>query len=342
MVLCAKVALKEAERSKRYIRERGLLLNGFRHAKGADYLLLPVAKRFKAAFDVSFEERDLESVERKNRLKDRLKGELSVAELEKLKSSFDVVGSIAILEVNEELREKERLLAETILAAYKNIKTVLKKGGGHEGELRLQRMSLLAGEDTRETVTQENGVRLKINVEEVYYSVRSATERKRIASLVKPGERVLVMFSGAAPYCCVIAKNTAASEIVGIELNEKGHELGLENVRLNKLKNVVLIQGDVKEVVPSLVENDVSFDRIVMPLPHTGHDFLDEAFAVAHKGTVIHLYDFEREGEFAKATEKVEASGKRNGREIKVLRTVPSGQHSPRVFRLCVDFELLN
>jgi hypothetical protein len=35
-----------------------------------------------------------------------------------------------------------------------------------------------------------------------------STERKRISELVKPGEKVLVMFSGAAPYVCVIAKKT--------------------------------------------------------------------------------------------------------------------------------------
>jgi tRNA (guanine37-N1)-methyltransferase len=342
MVLCVKAKLTEAEQVKRHCQEHGLLLDGHRYAKGPDYLLFPVAKRFKAPYDLSFEERELEAVAKKNRLKDRLRKHLSPAELERLKSSFDVVGSIAILEVDEKLREKEGLLADTILNTHSNIKTVLKKSGGHEGELRLQRMALLAGEDTRETIVQENGVRLKINVEDVYYSVRSATERKRIASLVRPGERVLVMFSGAAPYCCVIAKNTAAAEVVGIELNEKGHEFGLENVRLNKLKNVVLIQGDVKEVVPALAEKDISFDRIVMPLPHTGHDFLDEAFLVAHEGTVIHLYDFEKEGEFAKAAEKAEAGAKKNGRKIKIIGITPSGQYSPRVFRVCVDFEVLD
>jgi tRNA (guanine37-N1)-methyltransferase len=342
MVLCAKVPLKEAEAAKRYLRGHGLLLDGYRYAKGAGYLLLPVSKRFKSPFDISFEERELVKVEKKNRLKDRLKGELTPEELERLKSSFDVVGSIAILEVDEELSGRERLLAETILATHKNVRTVLKKASGHEGELRLQKMRLLGGEDTRETVVQENGVRLKINVEEVYYSVRSATERKRIASLVRPGERVLVMFSGAAPYCCVIARNTEAAEVVGIERNEKGHELGLKNVRLNKLENVVLVNGDVRDVVPALKENRISFDRIVMPLPHIGQDFLDEAFKVAHKGTIIHLYDFEREGEFGKAGEKAGEGARRNKRTIKVLRIVPSGQHSPRVFRVCVDFEVLD
>jgi tRNA (guanine37-N1)-methyltransferase len=342
MVLCAKVPLQEAEAAKRYLLGHDLLLDGYRYAKGAGYLLLPVSKRFKSPFHISFEERELVKAERKNRLKDRLEGELTPEELERLKSSFDIVGSIAILEVDPELSGRERLLAETILATHKNVRTVLKKASGHEGELRLQKMRLLGGVDTRETIVQENGVRLKINVEEVYYSVRSATERQRIASLVRPGERVLVMFSGAAPYCCVIAKNTKAGEVVGIERNEKGHELGLENVRLNKLENVVLVNGDVRDVVPALKENGVSFDRIVMPLPHTGQDFLGEAFMVARKDTIIHLYDFEKEEEFEKAAEKARAGAERSDRKIKIFGVTPSGQHSPRVFRVCVDFEVLD
>jgi tRNA G37 N-methylase Trm5 len=125
---------------------------------------------------------------------------------------------------------------------------------------------------------------------------------------------------------------------VGIELNERGHELGVENVQLNKLSNVVLVQGDVKTVIPDFVEKGIVFDRIIMPLPHTGNDFLDEAFAVAKKGTVVHLYDFEKEGEFEKGADKAQDAAKRNKKKITILDIVPSGQHSPHTFRVCVDF----
>ncbi len=338
MVLCVKAALKDAETVKAYLLEQGLFLDGYKYGKEDKYIYFPVAQSFESDLTIAFEDRDLEAVPKKEGLKELLADKLSAEELEHLKTSMDQVGSIAIIEVDEELKDKEQLIASTILERNKAITTVLKKQGGHEGELRLQTYDCLAGEDTRETIVVENGVRMKINVETVYYSVRSATERKRIASMIKDGEEVLVMFSGAAPYCCVIAKNTGAREVVGIELNEAGHELGMENLHLNKLKNVVLIQGDVKDVLPKLAQKDIGFDRIIMPLPHTGHDFLDEAFSVAKKGTTIHLYDFEAEGEFEKAADKAKAGAKRNKQEIKILDIVASGQHSPRTFRVCVDF----
>jgi len=341
MVLCVKAELADAEKVKSFLVEHSLFQEGYAYMKDATHIFFPVIEKFDTRLPLTFVEKELEKSLKKGGLKDALRDVLSEEELAVLKTGMDQVGSIAIIEIDPALQTKERLIAEKILKLNRNIATVLKKKGGHEGELRLQRYTFLAGEDTRETIVQENGVRLKINVETVYYSVRSATERKRIAGLVKKGERVLVMFSGAAPYPCVIAKNSNAKEIVGIELNEQGHELGVENCRLNTLHNVILIQGDVKEAVPVLAEKGIVFDRIIMPLPHTGHDFLDEAFMVAKRGTIVHLYDFEQEGEFDKAAEKTEAGAKRNKRLIKVLDITPSGQHSPRLFRVCVDFEVL-
>jgi hypothetical protein len=42
--------------------------------------------------------------------------------------------------------------------------------------------------------------------------------RKNVASFVKKGERVLVMFAGVAPFPIVIAKHSKAKEIYSVEL----------------------------------------------------------------------------------------------------------------------------
>lgn len=323
--------LKHAEKVKKELQELQALVN-YRPVKEEGHIYFPVDKEVP----YTTVEKEFEPKEDKT-LRSILEPQLAEDEKKELITSFDIVGSIAMIEVPEILEKKKHIIGEAILQTNPNISTVLKKVGSHIGELRTQKMEFLAGEDTRETITVENGTRLKINVEEVYYSVRTATERKRISDQVKPGETILVMFSGAAPYPCVLGKNTEASEIIGVELNTKGHELGLENIQLNKLKHVALLQGDVRKVVPKLQRN---FDRIIMPLPHTGHDFLDEAFTVAKKGTTIHLYDFETENEFEKAAEKVKQAAQRNKIEVEIHNIIACGQHSPRTFRVCVDFSI--
>lgn len=339
--LAARAALPEAERVKQWLEAEGLLDHERRYEKEEGYIYFPVRARADTSLPVTFVERELQVVPKKQTLRELLAGRLTNEELERLKTSYDVVGSIAILEVDDELAHRKREIADAVLATQKNVKTVLAKAGGHGGSLRTQTMRHLAGNDTRETVVRENGVRLTVDVERVYYSVRSATERKRIASLVEAGERVLVMFSGAAPYPCVIAKRSDATEVVGIELNERGHELGVENVRANKLENVTLIHGDVRDVVPALKERGIMFDRIVMPLPHTGEDFLDEAFMVAKEGAVIHLYDFEHEEQLDEAAEKARRGAERNTRRVTILGVTACGQHSPRVYRVCCDFRIV-
>lgn len=220
--------------------------------------------------------------QQKGTLRARLQSELTQKELAKAKTAYDLIGNIAILEIPPELEKKERLIAKTLLESNKNIKTVVKKAGIHEGIFRTQKMKNLAGEKTTETIHKENNVQLKLDIEKVYFSPRLATERKRIMEQVKPAEEILIMFSGCAPYPCVISKNTKARTVFGIEINPFGHAYGLENVKLNKLYNVVLIGEDVRLAVPNIYRTiiglKISLDHLQMmkrlkhhPLVHEFH-----------------------------------------------------------------------
>ena len=270
--------------------------------------------------------------------KDEVDKILSPEEKRLFKRAFDVVGDIAILEIDEELRHKEKEIAEALLRSQKNISAVVRKDGAHEGRFRLQRLKHLAGEKKKETMHKENNVRLLLNPEKVYFSARLATERKRIAELVEEGEHVLVMFSGCGPYLVVIAKNTPAKEVIGIEENPAAHEYAEENVKLNKLSNITLYQGDVRKVISSWLERPqgkkTAFDRILMPLPKSAEEFLDTALAVAKKGTIIHMYDFLHEDDFHLAEEKV----RKLCPKAKILGLTRCGQQSARTYRVCIDF----
>jgi tRNA (guanine37-N1)-methyltransferase len=346
-VTCIKVPLKDAEVVKHFLIDSDIIDRNFRFRKDSVGISFPVVsslaaakvkKKFPSVAIIDVKKNDLEKSSKKGTLKDAVSGDLSKSELECLRRAYDVVGSIAILEIPPELESKQDILADTILRMHKNIRTVLKKSGAHGGEFRTRPLSFLAGVDTKETVHVESSVRLKLDVEKVYYSVRMGTERLRIAKLVKQGESVLAMFSGCGPYPLVLAKKSKAKHITGIELNPVGHRYALENLKLNKVKNVDFLEGDVLDVVKRL---HMKFDRIVMPLPKSAEDFLDAALSVSKRGTVVHFYDFLREDEFDKAIGKIDSACKRNSVSYRVLRTVKCGQHAPRTFRICVDFVLV-
>lgn len=219
----------------------------------------------------------------------------------------------------------------------KNIKVVCKKEGFHKGVFRRQELRVVAGERRKTTEYKENNVRIRLHVQDVYFSSRLSTERKRIADLVNPNEEVLVMFSGCAPYVVVIAKNTKAKEVYGIEINPVAHKFGLENVKLNKLNNVKLFLGDVRLVGLTLHKK---FDRILMPLPMGGENFLDVAISLIKPKGVIHYYDFKDESAFHISEEKVKSECARAGKKCKILNIQKRGQVGKRNYRICVDFKV--
>lgn len=335
-----KVPKKKAEKVKTKIIQFGVYDRYYFPDSDRKYVYFPVTSKLKSllATDVSFVNRALKKSHIRITLKDALKSVLSLDELNHLKTSFDTLGDMAILEISPELKNKEKLIAETLLRINPSLNSVARKVGIHEGVYRLQKIRILAGRKTKEVTYKENNVILKFNPEKVYFSPRLSAERKRIYKLVKPGEDILVMFSGCAPYPLVISKNTSAKRIVGVEINPDAHKYALLNIKLNKAKNVEVYNGDVLKIVPSL---NVRFDRILMPLPKTAEDFLPLALSVAKKGAVIHFYDFLEDSSFDDAEGKVKKACAKKRLKYKPVHLIKCGQHAPHVFRICFDFQIL-
>ena len=275
----------------------------------------------------------------KRNLKFYLKDKLSKKDLELVPTSFDVVGDILIFsEFPKELIKNEDLIGKIILEKYHHIKTILKKTKKYSGKFRIPKLKAIAGENRKETTHKENSILLKLDVEKVYFSPRMGNERKRVTSLVKPSESILIMFSGSGAYPLVIARNSKCKKVYGIEINPVAHKYALENLKLNKLENKInLFFGDVKKTMPKL---NKKFNRIAMPLPKGGEHFLGLALKHIKSKGIIHFYDFLHEDEFYKAQEKVEKSCGRLKKKCRILRTIKCGQYSPGFYRVCVDFKV--
>ena len=256
--------------------------------------------------------------------------------------SFDIIGNkgkaVAIVEISKGENEKE--IAEEIMKKHKNVKSVLKKVSERKGELRLREYELIAGDENTEVVHKEYGYYLKLDPQKVYFSPREAKERQRIAEQVRPGEKVLVMFSGVAPIAIAIAKKQPEVErIYCIELNKDAHEYAKENVRRNKLSHkIFLIFGDVEQEAKKL---NLKFDRIVMPLPFGAKNFLDIAFDCLKENGIIHFYSVGDEKDlFSNGLKEIEAAAKKLNKKIKILNMKKILPYSPRRWKVCIDFSV--
>lgn len=256
------------------------------------------------------------------KLREALQGKLTVRDLKFLKSSFDVTGDIAILEIPPELKRKEKLIGQAVLKVNKNIKVVAAEAGMHTGKYRRQKLRVIAGEKRFETVHRESGIMLKLDVAKCYFSPRLGSERMRIAKLVKKGEKILLVGSGVAPYPLILSKHSPAVSIVGVEVNPIAHNYALQNIILNKARNIILVKGDVAKVPLG------KFDRIISAIPHEGIKLVPTILKFAKKGTILHIYDFAPEEDLAQPARAL---------KCKLLRVVKTQQVGVRRYRICID-----
>ncbi len=225
-------------------------------------------------------------------LKDLLKKKLTKKELEFLVSSFDSLGNVAIIEIPDELKKKEKLIGDAVLSMNPRFETVAKKTGAHKGLFRAEPLKVIAGKKKLLATYKESGCVFSIHLGKVFFSPRLGTERLRISKLIQPNEIVGAFFAGVGPFPIVFAKNSKMKQAIAIELNPIAVCDMKENIAANKVNDrVIPVLGDVNKVVAKKFRG--WFDRIVMPSPKSSEDFLDAAFAGANpKGCVIHFYAF--------------------------------------------------
>jgi len=337
-MLFAKALKKDGERIRRLLIESGAFANGYKILNDGEFVLFPITKRIKGDFEIV--ESDAEPMPKQfSKIKEALSGLLSEKEMEELVTSFDLIGDIAIIDIPEGLESKEKAIADAVLAVHKNIKVIAKKMGPMEGEFRVRKLKVIAGENRTETIYKENGVKMKLDIAKVYFSVRLGTERKRIAELVKPGERILALFAGVGPFALVIAKSHPDAEIVAIELNPDAVQYMEENIKLNKFKNIKAILGDARSVV---LKNYVGWaDRVTMPLPKSADAFLDVAIAGAKDGGVVHFYAFaDAEDPYSEPRKKIEEEAKKAGAGVEFLNEKIVRPYAPRIVQVAVDFRV--
>ncbi len=332
-----------AQLAKEFIQQKGWLATGMSLGKSVQrYILIPLnekadAEVLKKKFaPASVEHRNLKALPpTSGNLKHLLQHLIPEKKLDEIIKSYDTIGDICILDIPKRLEKFELVIGHAIKRAFPHIKVVAKKEGKRTAIERIQPLKIITGEKRLTTTYKENGVSMKVDLAKVYFSPRASRERLRIASLVKKGENVLVMFGGVAPYALTIANLQPNCRVWTIELNKEAHKLAEENIRINRAGHIITaIQGDVAKVLPEL---DEKFDRIIMPFPEKDWDFLDLALRYASTNAMIHFIAFVHEDGLEKARDKIIDISKSMGRKAVVKDWRLFGSYAPRVSRYTFD-----
>ena len=247
--------------------------------------------------------------------------------------SYERLGDIVILD--EDDPERARAVADAIVASDLRATTVVNRASKVSGEYRVREWDILVGETT-ETVHREYGYEFRLDIADVYFSPRLATERHRVTSQVDADEHTLDMFAGVGPFAIPMAARGA--DAVACDLNPVAVEYCRENARRNGVADrVTAINDDVREMAQAYAG---WADRLVMNLPHSAGEFLDTAVELAGETCVIHYYDIQHEDDpFGPGTRAIrDAAEPAYDVAVETGRIVRS--YAPHEDNICLDVRL--
>ncbi|WP_276260558.1 class I SAM-dependent methyltransferase [Haloglomus litoreum] len=249
--------------------------------------------------------------------------------------TYERLGRIVILD--EDDPERARAAADAVMESSLPAETVVNRASKVKGETRVRDWDVLAGDGT-EAVHREYGCEFLVDIAEVYFSPRLATERHRVVGQVDAEDHFFDMFAGVGPFVIPAAKRGA--RCVGVDLNPAAVRYLRENAERNGVADrVTAHEGDVRAVVDR-EDYDGWASRVVMNLPHSADEFLETAVRLAGDDCVLHYYDIQHEDDpFGPGEGAIrEAAGDAYDVTVETRHEVRS--YAPHELNVCLDVRL--
>ena len=296
--------------------------------------LAVILRKFKNKYAFTTQNFTIKEVSPSN-LFDSVKDDIPPKLHEFIPKSYDVIGDIVIVDINEEIIIYKDEIGSALLSLFPSINTVYRKASAVSGELRVREVELLAGEKKCETIHSEHGIRIWVNVCEAYFSPRLGHEHKRIADKILENEIVVDLFTGVGSFPLHITKNVNAT-VFAVDINKVALKCLEKSMELNKLKGkIALIYGDCRLVTNSLLQAD----RIIMNLPSKAQEYFDVVCRIIKPGGIVYFYQFvpEEEAEI-KMREILEEKLREHKFVIKeVLSFQKIRESAPREIHACLE-----
>lgn len=250
--------------------------------------------------------------------------------------SFDVIGSVAVVETPEGAKKKElQLFAQELMATHPRVKTVARKAGATHGKYRVRPLQIIAGDKNLKTIHRENNCSYQVDLRKVYFQPRLSFERNRVAQLVKENENVLVLFAGVGPFAINIAKQRKSARVVGVEINLVAARLFEKNVAANKV-DVKVFCSDAKKFLKRKAFFEWA-DRAIMPHPTDSFSFLPAVLKACKKKSTIHFYAIVENNSVGAAEKKIRTVCKKNGVTAKIVLYRQALSYSPHAHQAVFD-----
>ncbi len=245
-------------------------------------------------------------------LKNALKDVFAKDEIEKVYSSFDIIGDIIIIKIPDELDGKKEIIAKILIKKIKTIKTVFQQISSVQGEYRTRKLCL-------------------------------STERLRVSKLIKNNEIIVNMFAGIGTYSIILAKKNPDCIIYSIDSNPDANDLCIINSKLNKVQDrVIPILGNARTIISTQLKGKAT--RVLMPLPEQASEFIDSAImALENNKGIIHYFAHIKAKSKLNALEegKLNCHNNFQSYQYKIICGRVIREVGPRIYQTVFDLEIL-
>lgn len=232
-------------------------------------------------------------------LEDQIPAEI----IDQIPRSYDIIGSIAILELNRQTQEVLQpyinLIGSTLLNHHSALTSVFMKAGDVSGIYRTRPLVCIAGTDNPITIHKENNCQFQLDITRTFFTPRLVYERKRIMNLqmdIFESGLTWDVFCGVGPFLIEIAKQNPQCSFIGTDINPDAVFYAQNNLILNKIKaSTTIFESDVAAIENSSLKDSLigQTTRLIMNLPEHSLEYLSSIkFALHSNGALLHIYQF--------------------------------------------------
>lgn len=253
-------------------------------------------------------------------------------EKELLPAGWRILGDIIIIALRKELENRKAEIGKALLSFYPRCSTVL-LDRGITGQVRKPDREIIAGERT-ETVHKENCCLFKLDAMRIMYSQGNLAEKKRMSKLGR-GETIVDMFAGIGYFSIPMAVHSKPRKIFAIEINPVAFGYLKENIKLNKVDEIIEpVPGDCAVVTPIGIA-----DRVIMGYLNA-HEYLEQGIRALLPGGIIHYHEAVPEAIEHRPVKRVMESAEKQKRTANIIGVRRVKKYSPGVWHVVVDVKV--
>jgi tRNA wybutosine-synthesizing protein 2 len=272
------------------------------------------------------------------RIKTRLSKEVPPEFLRLLPEKWEKIGSVVTIRLPDVLQKYQQIIGK-VYAEVLGCSSTLNERGGISGVFRHPTVEVIFGSSMTETIHSENGIRYKLDPQQIMFSSGNMSERLRMARMSNQSETVVDLFAGIGYFTLPMAVYSKPKRIFACEINSSAYRYLCDNIVLNHVSGIVEpLLGDNRLIAPK----DCA-DRVILGYLQNSEEFLPVAFeCLKNKTGVLHYHELVPcELIPTQPVGHLKRIAGRYHRSVEVLRTEVIKSYAPTIDHVVLDAKVM-